>query len=137
MKEKKIEVNESKITGFFDKDTQINGDLTFKGSFRIDGHFRGTINSDSILIIGEKGKVEADIQIGHIIIDGEVKGNVQAREKVEVHSNGRVIGGITSPKLVIEEGAYLEANCQTAEKLPHTAKDEEPGEKPHESGMNL
>jgi len=118
MKEKKREFEEDKITGFFDKDTEIKGDLSFKGSFRIDGHFKGKINSDSMLIIGDSGKVEADIKIGYMVVDGEVKGSIQATERVEVHSNGRVIGTITTPKLVVEEGAYLEATCQTTDKIP-------------------
>jgi len=118
MKDRKREFDETKITGFFDKDTKINGDLKFQGTFRIDGLFKGNIDSDSMLIIGENGKVEADIKIGYIIIDGETKGNIQATDKVEIHSNGRVSGMIITPKLVIEEGAYLEANCQTIDKTP-------------------
>lgn len=113
MKEKKREMEESKITGFFDKDTEIQGDLQFKGTFRLDGQFKGKINSQSILIIGDSGKVEADIKIGHIIVNGEIKGNIQALERVEINSSGRVFGTIVSPKLIVEEGAYLEANCQT------------------------
>lgn len=116
MKDKPKEVDEGKITGFFDKDTEFKGDLSFKGSFRIDGNFKGTINSDSTLIIGDKGKVEADVRIGHILINGEMRGTVQASEKIEVHSQGRVFGTLITPKLVVEEGAYLEANCQTGNK---------------------
>lgn len=138
MKERKTELNDSKITGFFDKDTQISGDLTFKGSFRIDGRFKGTINSESILIIGEKGTVEADVKVGYIIIDGEIKGTIQAKEKVEIHSNGRVFGTIISPKLVIEEGAFLEANCQTTDKIPPGMSQEKPVEsEDKEPGLNL
>ena len=118
MKERRKEFEEDKITGFFDKDTEIKGELSFKGSFRIDGRFKGKIDSDSMLVIGEGGKVDADIKIGYMVIDGEVKGNIQAIERVEVHSNGRVIGTITTPKLVVEEGAYLEATCQTTDKMP-------------------
>lgn len=117
MKEKKKEVEEGKITGFFDKDTEINGDLHFKGTFRVDGRFKGNVDSESVLIIGDSGKVEADVKIGHMIINGEIKGNIQASEKVEVSANGRVIGTILTPKLIVEEGAYLEANCQTTDKL--------------------
>lgn len=117
MKERKREFEEDKITGFFDKDTEIKGEISFKGSFRIDGRFKGKIDSDSMLIIGDSGKVEADIKIGYIVIDGEVKGSIQATERVEVHSNGRVIGTITTPKLIVEEGAYLEASCQTTDKI--------------------
>lgn len=135
MKEKKREIEESKITGFFDKDTEIKGDLNFKGTFRIDGRFKGKIDSKSILIIGDSGKVNADIKIGHLIINGEIKGNIQATEKVEINGNGRVIGTIVSPKLMVEEGAYLEANCQTTDKLPQpsplplTSPEEKPEEK--------
>lgn len=118
MKEKKREVQESKITGFFDKDTEIKGELHFKGTFRVDGQFKGKVDSESILIIGDSGKVEADIKIGHLIINGEIKGNIQASEKVEVNANGRVFGTILSPKLIVEEGAYLEATCQTTDKVP-------------------
>jgi cytoskeletal protein CcmA (bactofilin family) len=120
MKEKKREMEESKITGFFDKDTEIKGDLHFKGTFRVDGHFKGKVDSESILIIGDSGKVEADIKIGHLIVNGEIKGNIHASEKVEVNANGRVFGTIVSPKLVVEEGAYLEANCQTTDKVSRT-----------------
>jgi len=118
MKDRKKEFEEDKITGFFDKETEIKGELSFKGSFRIDGHFKGKIDSESMLVIGESGTVDADIKIGYMVIDGEVKGNIQAADRVEVHSNGRVIGTITTPKLIVEEGAYLEANCQTTDKMP-------------------
>jgi cytoskeletal protein CcmA (bactofilin family) len=118
MKERRKEFEEDKITGFFDKDTEIKGELSFKGSFRIDGRFKGKIDSDSMLVIGESGKVDADVKIGFIVIDGEVKGNIQATERVEIHSKGRVTGTITTPKLVVKEGAYLEATCQTTDKMP-------------------
>ncbi len=134
MKDKKREIEESKITGFFDKDTEIKGDLNFKGTFRIDGRFKGKIDSKSILIIGDSGKVDADIKIGHLIINGEIKGNIQATEKVEINGNGRVIGTIVSPKLMVEEGAYLEANCQTTDKMPQPSSLplSSPEEKPEE-----
>lgn len=120
MEEKAIDDN--KLTGFFDKDTEIKGDLSFEGSFRIDGRFIGKINSDSVLIVGENGKVDADIKIGNIIINGEVKGTIQAKEKVEINATGRVIGTVITPKLAVEEGAYLEANCQITNQvsLPET-----------------
>ena len=127
MDNKKKTLDSDKITGFFDKDTEIDGNLTFKGSFRIDGHFKGKIDSESILIIGEKGKVEADVNIGYIIINGEIKGNIQATEKVEINATGRVIGSVVTPKLIVEEGAYLETNCQTSDQvpLPKTEKEKE------------
>jgi len=124
-KKRAREIDTNKITGFLDKDTDIEGNLSFKGSFRIDGHFKGKIDSESILIVGESGKVEADIKIGYVIINGEIKGNIQARKKVEINASGRVIGSIITPKLVVEEGAYLETNCQTTDQVPLSEPEEE------------
>lgn len=131
MKEKRKEYDEQKITGFFDKDTELKGDLSFKGSFRIDGYFKGTINSDSLLIVGEQGKVEADVKVGYLIINGEIKGTIRAFDKVEIHSRGRVIGTIITPKLAVEEGAFLEANCQSGQQV---AQESEVAKNTQESG---
>jgi cytoskeletal protein CcmA (bactofilin family) len=129
MKEKKREIEESKITGFFDKDTEIKGDLKFKGTFRIDGRFKGNISSPSVLIIGDSGKVEADIKIGHIVINGEIKGNIQASDRVEINSSGKIFGTIISPKLIVEDGAYLEASCQTSSEPQKTSSSSQTAEK--------
>ncbi len=133
MEDRKREIDENKMTGFFDKDTHIDGDLSFKGSFRIDGSFKGTIDSESTLIVGENGKIEAEIKIGYIVVNGEIKGNIQATEKVEINSTGRVIGSVTAPKLVVEEGAYLETSCQTSDELPPPPEPEEEPEKTEET----
>jgi len=113
MKDKPRELNETKLAGLIDMESEFTGDLVFKGSFRIEGYFKGTITSDSLLIIGEKGKVEADVKVGQLVINGEIRGTLQASDKVEIHEKGRVFGTIQTPRLVVEEGAYLEANCQT------------------------
>ncbi len=133
MEDRKREIDENKMTGFFDKDTHIDGDLSFKGSFRIDGSFKGTINSESTLIVGENGKIEGEIKIGYIVVNGEIKGNIQAKEKVEINSTGRVIGSVIAPKLVVEEGAYLETSCQTSDELPPPPEPEEEPEKTEET----
>ena len=112
---KRQDMDENRITGFFDDGTEFSGELKFRGSFRIDGYYKGRIESESMLIIGERGKVEADVVVRHVLINGEFKGSIKAAEKVEIHSRGRVSGSIQTPKLVIEEGAYLDANCQTAD----------------------
>jgi len=114
-KDKKREYDEHRMTGFFDKDTEFRGELSFKGSFRIDGRFKGAIVSDSMLVIGEQGIVEADVKVGCLVINGEIKGTMQAVDKVEIHGRARVFGTIISPKMIVEEGALIEAKCQVGE----------------------
>jgi cytoskeletal protein CcmA (bactofilin family) len=112
---KRKDMDENRITGFIDEGTEFTGELKFKGSFRVDGYFNGRIESESMLIVGERGKVEADVVVNYLLINGEFRGSIKAVEKVEIHNRGRVFGSIQTPKLAIEEGAYLEANCLTAE----------------------
>jgi cytoskeletal protein CcmA (bactofilin family) len=118
MKDKPREMNEVKLAGLIDMESEFTGDLVFKGSFRIEGHFKGTIKSDSLLVVGERGKVEADIKVGQLVINGEIRGQLQATDRVEIHSKGRVFGSVTTPRLVVEEGAFLEATCQTQPAQP-------------------
>lgn len=101
-----------RVSGFIDKDTEIVGDIKFKDSFRIDGKFKGKILSGSSLIIGETGEVEADIEAGSISINGRVKGSLSASDRIEIFSQGRVIGKLIAPKLIIEEGAFFQGSCQ-------------------------
>jgi cytoskeletal protein CcmA (bactofilin family) len=126
MKDKPREMNEVKLAGLMDMESEFTGDLVFKGSFRIEGHFKGTIKSDSLLVVGERGKVEADIKVGQLVINGEIRGQLQATDRVEIHSKGRVFGSVTTPRLVVEEGAFLEATCQTqpAQPAPQAAVSE-------------
>jgi len=101
-----------KISGFIDKDTEIIGDIKFKENFRIDGVFKGKVISGGGLIIGETGEVEADIEVISISINGRVKGSIKAKEKIEIFSKGRVIGSVSAPKLIIEDGAFFQGSCQ-------------------------
>lgn len=100
-----------KVSGFIDKETEINGDIRFKDSFRIDGKFKGRILAGSSLLVGDTGELEADIDVGHISINGRVKGTLKATELIEIFSQGRVIGQIVTPKLIIEEGAFFQGSC--------------------------
>lgn len=101
-----------KISGFIDRDTEIIGDIKFKENFRIDGVFKGKILSGGGLIIGESGEVEADIEVISIAVNGRMKGSIKAKEKIEIFAKGRVIGSVTAPKLIIEDGAFFQGSCQ-------------------------
>jgi cytoskeletal protein CcmA (bactofilin family) len=134
MKDKPRELNESRLAGLIDMESDFKGDLTFKGSFRIEGSFKGTITSDSLLVIGEKGRVEADVKVGQLVINGEIHGHLQATDRIEIHSKGRVYGTVATPRLIVEEGAFLDSTCQTSspsETAPAAqAPAGQPGDKP-------
>ena len=113
-----------RVSGFIDKDTEIVGDIKFKDSFRIDGKFKGKILSGGSLIVGETGEVEADIEAESISINGRIKGSLNAKDRIEIFSQGRVTGKMVTPKLIIEEGAFFQGSCQMELKALEATKGE-------------
>jgi cytoskeletal protein CcmA (bactofilin family) len=99
------------LNGFLDQGSEFLGELRFRHTFRVDGHVRGKIVSDNTLIVGETGRVEADIDCGVVSIRGTVVGHVRGRQRIEVLAGGRVQGSLEAPKLLIEEGASFQGDC--------------------------
>jgi cytoskeletal protein CcmA (bactofilin family) len=115
----------SKVSGFIDKDTVIEGDISFKESFRIDGTFKGRILAGTNLIIGETANVDAEIEVEYIAINGKINGTVKATERAEIFTQGWVTGKLITPKLIIEEGGFLQGTCQMELKALESGNGEE------------
>jgi cytoskeletal protein CcmA (bactofilin family) len=98
----------SEISTLLGRGTAFEGKLTFEGTVRVDGKLKGEVFSDDVLIIGEGATVEAEIDIGEIIIQGTVIGNIRARRSIEVLAPGRVKGDLHTPSLQIEKGVIFE-----------------------------
>lgn len=101
------------LNGFMDQGTELLGELRFRDTFRVDGHVKGRIVSDNTLIVGETGHVEADIDCGVVSIRGTVTGHIHGRLRIELLAGSRVHGTLCSPRLVIEEGALFQGDCDT------------------------
>ncbi len=97
---------------FLGENTEFEGKLSFKGVVRVDGHFTGEIFTEGTLIVGESAVLKSDIHVSHIIISGEVRGNIIADNRIEIHTPGKVFGNIQSPAVIIEEGVIFEGNCR-------------------------
>ena len=101
-----------KAITFLGKDTEFEGKLTFHGTIRIDGHFKGEISADGNLIVGEEGVIEANIHVSYIIIRGEIHGNIIADHRVDIRVPGKVFGNIQAPAVVIDEGVIFEGQTR-------------------------
>ena len=100
------------IKAFLGKNTEFEGRLQFNGAVRIDGHFKGEIHAEGTLIVGETAVLETDVFVANVIVSGEIRGNVTATERIEVHAPGKIIGNIQAPVLVIAEGVVFEGSCR-------------------------
>jgi cytoskeletal protein CcmA (bactofilin family) len=92
--------------------TMIEGVISSKENVCVEGVFKGKILSEGCVIIGETGKVEADIKADTIFMSGEVHGNMVAKTKLEITSHGKLRGNIKTGSLIIAEGVLFEGNCQ-------------------------
>jgi len=99
------------LNGFMDQGTEFVGELRFRDTFRVDGRVKGKILSDNTLIVGETAQVEADIDCGVVSIRGSVTGSVLGRERIELLAGCKVQGTLVAPKLVIEDGAFFQGDC--------------------------
>src|SRR5262245_45821310 len=102
----------SEVTTLLGRGSEFEGKLSFEGTVRIDGKLSGEIFTDDVLIIGEGAEVNAEINVGAIIIEGTIHGNIHAKRSVEIHTPGRVRGNISTPSLYIEKGVVFDGQCQ-------------------------
>lgn len=104
------------LNGFLDEGVEFSGELRFRDVLRIDGRARGRIVSDNMLIVGETGQVDAEIDCAVVSIRGRVSGQVHARQRIELLAGCRVEASLVAPKLLVEDGAYFQGDCQMGER---------------------
>ena len=104
---KETPIEKSDIKAFLGPGSQFEGKLVFNEIVRLDGAFRGEVTSHDTLIVGESADVQADIQVGTLILSGNFKGNVKAKTRVELRSPAKVDGTIETPAISVEEGVLL------------------------------
>ncbi len=100
------------INAFLGKNTEFEGKLSFKGAVRIDGVFSGEIFTEGTLIVGESAIIKSNIHVSHLIVSGEIRGDIIADSRIEIHAPGKVFGNIQAPVVIIEEGVIFEGNCR-------------------------
>jgi len=113
--------------------TTIDGDLTFAGGLRLDGRVRGNVQADegtsSMLVISEKGAVEGEVRVGHLIVNGTVSGPVRAGDLLELQAQARIYGEVYYAALEMQQGAVVEGRLvplvqADVKALPHVVVDE-------------
>ncbi len=103
------------LQAFLDVGTSFEGKVSFSGTVRVDGHFKGDAIAEGTLVIGESGTVEADLSVRGLIVRGSIRGKIVAKELVEIGPAASVEGVIHTPKLVVHEGARIEAKVEMGE----------------------
>jgi len=127
-----------------DASSEVRGAIRCRETLRIDGRVEGEIACEKAVLVGEGAKVEARIEADEVRISGVVEGDIVAGRKITLERTAVVTGDVTTPGIVIEEGAKRKgrivigsdapaadaepAKQAKANAAPRKAKEEEGGE---------
>ena len=114
--------NAEEINVFWGKDSVFNGKITSEGLFRLDGKMEGEIFHSGTLIIGETAVIKGKVEVNVLTLNGMIEGEVTAKDRLEIHSKGKLYGTISTPVLVVQEGGIFEGNCRMGSKSDHANK---------------
>ena len=88
-------------------DASFKGELTFEKGLRLMGKFEGKITTSGRLHVAKEARMAADVEGGAIIVEGEVKGNLVASDRIELKQTARYEGDLRATKLTVDEGAVF------------------------------
>ena len=101
----------SPIDSLIGTGTTIEGDIAFTGGLRVDGHIKGNVKATGskpgTLVISELAKVEGEIDVAHIVVNGTIAGPIRATEYVELLPKARVTGNVSYKSIEIHVGAIV------------------------------
>lgn len=109
---KKASKPQARIDCLIGAGTRIDGDVTFSGGLRVDGHVAGSIvgtgEAPTTLTLSEHAKVEGEIRVSHAVINGTVVGPVHVTEYLELQEKSRITGDVHYAAVEIHLGAVVD-----------------------------
>ena len=117
----------SNDTSLIARGTVIRGDLRFSGALHLDGRIEGSVlaeGDDAVFTLSEHGQVQGEIHGPHAIINGQVRGDIHATERLELAPQARVTGDVHYRTLEMAAGAQV--NGRMSHRLDDTAQRELP-----------
>jgi cytoskeletal protein CcmA (bactofilin family) len=91
----------------------VKGEITGNEDLAIDGSVEGLVHlEDRKLTVGASARLTADIIAREVVVYGNVKGNLRARDRIEIKKDGSVVGDLTTARIMIEDGAYFKGSIE-------------------------
>ena len=88
----------------------IDGEITGDEDLTVRGTIKGRVSLSASFFVENSGTVEADIETENVEISGTVTGNIRSSDKVELRADGRMVGDIKAPRILIADGAVFKGN---------------------------
>jgi cytoskeletal protein CcmA (bactofilin family) len=126
---KKVNKPQNRIDSLIGVGTKIEGSVTFVGGLRVDGEVKGNVvasgGQPSTLVLSEQARIDGEIHVSHLVVNGAINGPVHAAEFLELQAHSRVKGDVYYNTLEMHLGAVVEG------RLAHSSSATE-GSKPVE-----
>ena len=91
----------------------MKGEISGNEDLHIDGSVEGLVQlEDRKLTVGASAKLTADVVAREVVVYGSVKGNLRARDRIEIKKDGSVVGDLTTARIMIEDGAYFKGSIE-------------------------
>lgn len=114
--------SDSRNTATIGKAVKIVGQIFTKEDLYVDGDVEGTIESqENKVTVGPNGRVQAGIRAREVIILGQVQGNVETSDKVDIRKDAKLVGDITTSRISIEDGALFKGSIDIKKPEPKAA----------------
>ena len=114
--------SDSRNTATIGKAVKIVGQIFTKEDLYVDGDVEGTIESqENKVTVGPNGRVQASIRAREVIILGQVQGNVETSDKVDIRKDAKLVGDITTSRISIEDGALFKGSIDIKKPEPKAA----------------
>lgn len=105
---------QNRIDSLIGVGTRIEGNVNFAGGLRVDGEIVGNVTAasdqPSTLVVSEQARVEGEIRVSHLVVNGEICGPVYAAEFLELQSRSRVKGDVHYSTLEMHLGAIVDGH---------------------------
>ena len=110
---------QKRIDSLIGAGTTVRGDVTFNGGLRIDGQIHGKVETvddqPATLVVSEKARVDGEVRVSHVVINGTVCGPVTARDYLELQAGARVNGDVVYRTLEMHVGSIVQGKLVHAE----------------------
>ncbi len=123
--EKKHPPPQKRIDCLIGAGTSVRGDIVFTGGLRIDGRVEGNVataeGQSGTLVVSEQARVDGEVRVSHIVVNGTVNGPVAASDYLELQPKARVTGDVTYKTLEMHVGAVIQGRLNHGQAEPESA----------------
>lgn len=122
----------AKIDTLIGQHTELRGDVVFSGGLHVDGKIIGNVMADndanSVLTLSERGVIEGEVKVPHVVLNGTVLGDVHAQEHIELAAHARVTGNVYYSLIEMAMGAEVNGSLvhrsETPKQIVHLPREE-------------